>query len=103
MKKKVIIIIATVLILILVGIGVFISKSSKNNKIEYSNNYSEHEEDIDLNGGFSKSEDTYDMDFLEKLDDLEELEGQIIDIKKAESDLYACTNNKVYRYELLRI
>ena len=100
MKKNVIIVLAIVLVLILVGVGGFISKSSKNNnKIQNLNNYSEYEEDIDLNVDFSKNEATYDSDFLEKLDDLEDLDGKIIDIKNSGNDLYACTNNKVYSYD----
>ena len=104
MKKNVIIILAIVLaivlVFILVSVGVFISKSSKNNnKIQNSNNYGEYGQDIDLNDDFSKNEATYNSDFLEKLDDLEDLDGKIIDIKNSGNDLYACTNNKLYRYD----
>lgn len=103
MKKNVIILSIIILVLILVGVGVFIGKNSKNsNEIQNSNNYSEHTENIDDES--SANEDTYNLDFLEKLSnfgesDLGELEGKVIDIKNAcYGNLYACTSNKVYEY-----
>lgn len=100
MKKSVIIVLSILLVIILVGAGVFLSKSSKNDKkIQNLNDYNEYKEDINLNNDFSGNEATYDSDFLEKLDDLEDLDGKIIDIKNSGSDLYACTKNKVYSYD----
>lgn len=40
----------------------------------------------------------YDSDIMEKLDDLAELQGEVVDIRNLGSDLYVSTRNKVYQY-----
>ncbi len=89
----------TIVIILLVAVGIFIVINSKNtNEIKNSNNYSK-DENRNSNNDLSINNSTYDSNFLEKVDDFEELEGKIIDMKNSGNDLYVSTINKVYRYK----
>lgn len=104
MNKKILIIVFGIGILLGVVGGIsIITKIKNNNEIEKLNSYSEIkygniEDIVDNEMDVNSKESRYDFDFLDKIDNLEKIEGEITDIKYTNKDLYISTNNKVYKY-----